>query len=94
MPDRKPLIVYQLTNQRSSLQVEVDLQPSASGDSSEGAEIEDMDSDVDCMEGLDGEVKQKMLRIEQMNPIRSSTIGVNMSCYSMSHVTLYYNITV
>lgn len=47
------LIVWPL----AAFQVEVEFPPSAGGDSSEGLEIEEMDSDVDCMEGLDGEVK-------------------------------------
>lgn len=27
------------------------------GDDSDGADVDELDSDVDCMEGLDGEVK-------------------------------------
>lgn len=42
----------------------MEFQPSAGGDSSEGPEIEDMDSDVDCMEGLDGEVNNHIVGIE------------------------------
>ena len=33
--------------------------PSLGGDNSEGSEVDDLGSDVDCMEGLDGEVKKK-----------------------------------
>ena len=40
-------------------QVEVEF-PSLGGDTSEGSEVDDLGSDVDCMEGLDGEVKKKV----------------------------------
>ena len=36
--------------------MEVEL-PSADGDG-DGVDVDDLDSDVDCMEGLDGEVRQ------------------------------------